>query len=299
MKSSVIAFFMVMVAAVLWGSIGFAQSFMSAAVPVYWIASGRFFVASLFFFLLLILHKNGFDFKNFSSHIWFLLLLAALSITINNFCFFYGVRETGIAIGSVATIGSAPIWAGLLAIFVNRKIPSKSWWLGVCCAAVGVTWMAISQAHSWFIDLVGLGSCLIAGLCYACFSQLSAQLVKQISSQSAMAFSFMLAFLIATLASCLLSPLPNSLSLIDYTVVLYLGVFTTGVAFLLYTRALSRINFNTAVALSLLDPVTAFLLAVFVVHEPIQLNAVCGLLFILFGLRLVMKNELTSSPKEN
>ena len=289
---------MVALAAALWGTIGFAQSFLSQEIPIYWVTTGRFLVASVFFLLAWSWNTKSADFTiKISWKNLLFIIIGALSITINNFCFFFGVRETGIAIGAVATVGSAPIWAGLLSMIFEKLRPSKGWWFGVLFAGVGVTWMAISQANSWFINTTGLVSCFTAGLCYAVFSLMITKLIQSFVSTQAMALCFTLAFVFAGISSSFLSHFP-ALAFKDICLLLYLGVFSTGLAFFLYSNALSKIAFNTAVALSLFDPVTSFLLAVLVIGEPLQLDSVFGLLLILFGLWLVMKNELTSSCKE-
>lgn len=74
-------------------------------------------------------------------------------------------------------------------------------------------------------------------------------------------------------------------------VFIYLGVVPTGLAFMLYTTALRFIAAGTAVAMTLLDPVTSFCLALTVAKEPLEAGALIGLILILLGLRVIAKND--------
>lgn len=279
-------------AAISWGTIGLIQGFVQSSIDATWIVVFRLLFASIFF---IVCSVSTHEYKEFSrrSHgaIVPLILLAALCIAINNICFIYGVRMTGIAMGSASTIGSTPIWAGLLSWIVFKRSPSLRWWRGTILACVGVVVMIVSQASSWHISTVGLISCLIAGFCYSCFTIISGELVKTLSPLSCTTLIFSLALLIALPISLGLSGIPKAVQTLDWLVFLYLGLIPTGVAFLLYTKALQFITANTAVAMTLLDPVTSFCLALAVAKEPLVYTSGIGLIFILIGLRLVTSSD--------
>ena len=85
----------------------------------------------------------------------------------------------------------------------------------------------------------------------------------------------------------------------DLIVVLYLGLIVTGVAYLLYSTALKTVQVSTCVALGLLEPVTAFVLAIVVVGENVNGWATVGLVVILAGLAIVMRSEQQSGQSSN
>ncbi|MBR5458168.1 MAG: EamA family transporter, partial [Burkholderiaceae bacterium] len=91
--------------------------------------------------------------------------------------------------------------------------------------------------------------------------------------------------------SLLLTGLPSNITLTDCYVVLYLGIFVTGIAYLLFSNALTKITATTGVAMSLIEPVTAFFLAILVANEPITWIAFMGLCLILVGLHFVLAAE--------
>jgi drug/metabolite transporter, DME family len=59
-------------------------------------------------------------------------------------CFFAAVHDTGVAVGTVAALGSAPAFAGLGGWLVNRTKPGSAWAVATALAAVGVALMALS-----------------------------------------------------------------------------------------------------------------------------------------------------------
>lgn len=73
---------------------------------------------------------------------------------------------------------------------------------------------------------------------------------------------------------------------------LYLGLVSSGLAYLLFTTALRHVSGATGVTLALFEPVTAFALAVLVVGETPQALAYLGLGAVLLGLLLVVWAEL-------
>ena len=158
--------------------------------------------------------------------------------------------------------------------------------------------MAVDQDDRWYIFTCVLFSCCIAGLGESCFTIISGELVKTLSPVSCTTLIFSLALLMALPISLILSGIPKTVQTLDWLVFLYLGLIPTGVAFLLYTKALQFITANTAVAMTLLDPVTSFCLALVVAKEPLVYTSGIGLIFILIGLRLVTSSARALGKKE-
>ncbi|MCI5896994.1 MAG: EamA family transporter [Candidatus Aphodousia sp.] len=292
MKNAIKASICVVGAALSWGSIGLVQSFAQDSIPAFWIATLRLSIAAVFFLLYSCLAPGGLSFRfRIFKPIYLWVIFASLCLIANNVSFIFGVRSTGIAIGSVVTIGSAAIWAGVLSSALLHKEPNKNWWVGAILATVGAAVMVISQAYSWQVSFQGLVSCLFAGLCYAVFSVCSQRVVREVSVTTGNLSIFIVAGGLALILSLLLVPLPAVLRVTDWFVFGYLGVIATGVAFLLYNRALLSLNVRTAVTLTLFDPITSFLLAVLIAKEPLQWPALVALIFILLGLGLVLHSE--------
>lgn len=281
-------------AAMLWGSAGTAQSFISpVGLNTLWVGTFRLLFACSFFFPLLVLRSKSTAIKQTSNTVYSCrskILLAGLSMAFFNLLFFTGVKEAGVALGSCTTIGSAPLWAGLFEYLLHKKKPTKDWVIGISIAVSGGLSMAISQAQTISLAPLGLGICVCAGFFYSLYSMTAKEIVKNITPLQATSFTFLIAACVASPVAWIASGLP-SINFSDLIIVAYLGIIVTGIAYLLYSTALKIINVSTAVALGLLEPVVAFILAIVVVHEPISLGSGLGLILILFGLSFVLKSE--------
>lgn len=290
---------MVASAAAMWGTIGTIQSILNPEIGLLWICTARFAIAALFFSACLFFNKNASLHKLGFHEVW-MIVLASASIIGNNFCFLYGIRATGVAIGSVATIGSAPIWAAMLNILFGGRIPELKWWIGVFISSSGIAFIALLQSETWKIDTTGLLACFLAGLGYALFTQCLGVLVKKQPIESSTFLIFLLASIFTACLTLYSAPMPSRILPNDVFALIYLGLFATGISFFLYSTALKSIPASTGVALTLIDPLTSFVLALLVLNEPLQLISLAGLAAILIGLFIVMRSDThISSKKEN
>jgi Predicted permease, DMT superfamily len=289
-----------LIAMILWGTAGTAQSFAKNISP-FWIGALRLMLACLIFHSICYFFKRTTAASNastttpqpipYNKTYWKSIAISGLSIGLFNLAFFTGVNLTGIAIGTITIIGSSPIWAGLLQAVIMRQPPSRLWWAGTFCAIMGGVWMIMMQASSWQINYMGLTICLSGGFCYALYTITSKRLVSTNSPLYVTTHTFSVAALVAVSTAFITTGLPT-ITLGNLGIIVYLAVFTTCIAYLLYTNALKTISAPTGVALTLLEPVTAFVLAIFVVKEPINMLAIIGLCLILIGLALVLRSEM-------
>lgn len=278
---------LVLLAAMLWGTTGTAQSLAPAGLSPFWLGALRLCLAGLFFVLLLPLHGRA---ARPQPAAWGRLLLCGLCMAVYNLSFFTGVQRSGVALGTALAIGSSPIWAGLLQIVWLRRWPGPLWWLGTAIGVAGGLLMALERSAvttSWSGHLL----CLLAGLSYAVYALANQQLVRSASVASVNAWVFGLAALLSLpFAAWLAGPLQISPG--GWAVVVYLGWIATGLAYLLFSTGLRSISVATGVALSKAEPITAFVLAMLVVGERPGWQAVAGLALVLLGLWLVVRSEL-------
>jgi drug/metabolite transporter, DME family len=288
---------MVVVAAMLWGTTGTAQSFAPPQLSSYWVGALRLAVGALFFWpVLWIRDRPALTGAALRSLPWRSIALAAVCMCIYNLAFFAGVRSSGIAIGTALALGSGPVWAGLLQALITRTMPTPAWWLGTGVAVAGVVTMAMANGAAENIPLAGVLLCLLAGLSYASYALLNQRMVTGASPAAVTASVFSCAALLAIAGAAGLSGAPQ-LHTDDVAIVLWLGVVSTGVAYLLFSYALRHISAATGVVLALAEPVTAFMLAILIVGEQPGAAGAIGLAAVLAGLWLVVRSELqTHAP---
>lgn len=292
---------LVLIAAVLWGTTGTAQSLAPGLLSPLWVGAWRLALAGGFFLVLLSLRHRATLAPAALVHLpWWPMVGAALCMALYNLAFFAGVRASGIAVGTAIALGSGPIWAGLLQAVIGAGAPNKAWWIGTALAVTGGVLMVTGPAADGpaRFSAEGTALCLTAGLAYAVYATLNQRMVTRAAPATVTGIVFTLAALMAVpLAGWLsgASGWPEVTSRTDLaltlSVLLWLGVAATGVAYLCFSHALRHIPAATGVTLALAEPVTAFLLAVLLVGERPGLTAAIGLLAVLGGLLLVMKSE--------
>ena len=283
---------MVLLAAMLWGTTGTAQTLVPAGLPAHWVGALRLLVAAAFFWIYLLAGFRGQPLGvQFASVRWGWVALAGASVAAYNLTFFAGVQASSVAVGTAIALGSGPIWAGLLQLAVTRRSPSGVWWVGTSFAVVGGGLMVLGSAQQLDIPMIGIGLCLVAGLSYAVYTLVSQRLVVQTPAAVVTLCIFSCAALMAAPVALAVSGAPT-VSLRGWWIMAYLGVVATGVAYLLFTHALSRISATTAVSMCLVEPLTAFCLAILVIGERPPAAAFGGLALVMLGLALVVRAEL-------
>lgn len=286
---------LVLLAALLWGTTGTAQALASGALPAVWFGALRLLVAALFFAVWARLDRTSVA----SIHPPLAsVMVAGLCMAVYNLAFFAGVRLTGVALGTAVALGSGPVWAGLLQALWTRRWPAPVWWLGTAVAVAGGVLMSLSGGATDGLraDPLGLSLCLLSGLSWGCYSLLNAELLRHLPAGRVTLWAFGLAAVLALPLAWWDSGWPV-LQLGDVMAVLYVGLLTAGVAYLLFSHALRHISAATGVTLALTEPVVAFVLAVLVLGESVGGGAVPGLLLVLAGVGLVVRAELRSARR--
>ena len=306
-SSSAVGIAFVSVAAVLWGTTGTAQNRGAGGLSPFWVGAAQLAVSSLFLgALLAVSHRRlrgragqgGAPVQPLLPNpvhlglrpAWF--LLASMGIGGYSIFFYEGVTLTGVAVGTAVAIGSGPIWAGLMQALVLRAPLSALWWAGTLVSVAGGAAMVMARGGAT-LSWSGLALCLLAGLSYAGYALINKRLVTHMSPRVVNFYVFTGAACMAVPIALVQSGLPQW-SLAAVLVVVYLGVVVSGLAHMLFSIGLRSISGPTGVTLSLIEPVAAFVLAVWVVGERQPLQSWLGLLAVLAGLMLVIGAEMRS-----
>jgi DME family drug/metabolite transporter len=271
---------MVAMAATLWGTTGTSQALAPEGVTPLSIGTMRILGGGITL-LILVMLRGGFQ----RGKVWHVptVFFVALCAALYQVSFFGATAVTGVAVGTVVGIGSAPIFMGLLGRIFEGESLSKTWYTASGLAIVGVVLLGMGGDSLVQFNLLGVLLALGAGLSYSLFSLGNKRLLRHHRSDEVMAVVFLL-------GSLMLMPffLMNDVSWIatrgGIVVVLHLGVIATGLSYVLFGRGLKRVNLSTAGTLTLMEPLTATLLGVLVVGEALtRLNGV-GMILIFAGL---------------
>ena len=270
---------LVLMAAVCWGTTGTAQAFAPEGATPLAIGAARLTVGGAALLLWAVVRRS---FQ--AGRVWPVgaTLMAAACMAAYQLTFFAAVDRTGVAAGTVVAIGSGPVIAGVLGWLLYRENPGWAWVVATLLATSGCVLLGLSGG-SVTIDPVGILLAIAAGGSYAVYVFASKTLVAAQRPEAAMGVVF-------ALGAVLLTPL---FFLQDFSwlgevrglvVALHLGIVTTAVAYALFAEALTTTPIATAVTLTLGEPLTATLLGVVVLRESLNATALAGVTFLFVGL---------------
>jgi DME family drug/metabolite transporter len=214
------------------------------------------------------------------------LAVGALGVAGYQLCFFAAVKDTGVAVGTVVALGSAPALSGAGGWLLDRRVPDRSWALATVLACAGVATLALAGGGSE-VSAPGVGLAIGAGASYAAFTLASKRLLDAghgVETVMARLFGLGAVLLIPVL---LFGDLHWVTSAGGAAMALWLGAIPTALAYLLFAAGLRHLPANEVATLTLAEPVTATLLGAVVLGERPGAVAVAGIVVILAGLAVL------------
>jgi drug/metabolite transporter, DME family len=223
------------------------------------------------------------------------LLLAGACVAVYQACFFVAVADTGVAVGTVVAIGSAPAFAGLLSWAVAGERPDWRWGTATAAACAGVCLLVLGGAPGGEASALGVTLALVSGAGYAGYAVSSKRMLDAGGApEGVMAAVFCTGGLLLVPVLVLAGPAglatPGGAALAAY-----LAVVPTAIAYVLFARGLERIGASETATLTLAEPVTAALLGVVVLGERPGAVAALGAVLVLAGVGLLALRPKTAA----
>lgn len=256
-------------AAVLWGTTGTARALAPAEASPLAVGAVRLAIGGSALVLVALLRGTLVPTR------WPILpsLAAALGVAAYQLSFFEGVARAGVAAGTIVAIGSAPLFAGIIAFAALGERPSVRWLAATAIAVGGVVLLSLPRT-GMTVGPLGLVLPLAAGASYAVYATATKALLRGRDHAAVAAVAFG-GGAIALLPVLVTSELHWVASPSGMLVALELGLVATTAAYLLFNRGLARIPVSWGATLSLAEPLTASCLGVLVLGEtltPVQLG---------------------------
>lgn len=276
----------ILVASVLWGTTGTVASFAPAVSPL---AIGAFAMGGAG--VLLFFHALGpiWKVRRLLGEHWLLLGAGGLAVVCYPLAFYTAMRWSGVALGTVVSIASAPLFAVLLEYLISKKRFSLYWLISFLLGAAGILFLVLGQQEGAAgvpegLALLGALLGLIAGLTYALYSWSAKCLIELgVPSRAAMAAMFGLAALV--LLPSLLITGDNLFATGRHTqVALYMALVPMFIGYLCFSYGLRYVEASRATLITLLEPVVAVLLAVGFLGERFSVLGWLGVFLILLSL---------------
>lgn len=282
-------YIIVLIAAVLWGTVGTTQTYLSDGIHPITIAMVRSFIGGGVLLLLALLMKK-IKFKNWS---WKQTIFASITMALFQPLFFMSVNLTGVAVGTVVTIGSSPIFAGLIEWLFLKNNPGRTWAIATMLSIIGCVMLFMSSGETVIVPL-GIVFALCAGIMFAIYTHVSKKLIAREAALPAVAMTF-------TLSGLILLPISLFLGVewiaqsSNWLPIALMGIFGTSIAYILFLSGLQKISSSAAVTLSLGEPLTAALLGVLLIGEYLSFSAWIGVGLLLGGILVVTFKKQTNT----
>lgn len=273
----ILPYIFVLLAAMLWGTVGTTQTFLEGGISSIAVASVRSAIGGGILLIILVFMGK----INFRKWSWKWTILAALTIALFQSLFFTSVRFTGVALGTVITIGSSPVFSGIVEWAIWKRKPNRLWGIATSLAVIGCVLLFVNRGEAT-VHPVGILLALCAGLMFALYTNCSKQLTEREETLPAVAMTF-------TICSLMLIPFSQDgvkwvFSSQNLVPMLFMGLAATSIAYILFLAGLEKISSSSAVTLSLAEPLTAALLGVFLVNEYLSPTSWIGVILLLGGI---------------
>lgn len=275
----------VLVAAVCFGTTGTAQALGPEGIDPVGVGAARILVGGALLAAVALLAARRVPALDGGDRRWSRrpVLAAVAGVAAYQLAFFAAVADTGVAVGTIVALGSAPTLAGLFEWGLSGRRPARRWAVATALACVGVALLALAGGDAQ-VSGPGVLLAVVAGGAYAVYT-LSAKrlLVDGHAPEAVMAVAFGLGAVLL-LPALLFSGAGWLLSADGLALAAFLGVVPTALAYVLFARGLRRLSAAETATLTLAEPLTAGLLGAVVLAEAFTERSVAGAALVLAGL---------------
>lgn len=274
-NNALIGSLQVILAGVCWGSLGiFSSKLLGFGFSSFQITTLRIVTAGMI--VLLLLPSVLPILKKLTAPEWINLVLQSLIGVLGmTLCYFFAVGQVGVSM-AVALLYTAPVFSLVLAkLILSEPITKKSVILGVV-AVLGVGFL---MAGDGFKFNIGVAVGLLSGLCYSLYGILGKKAMAYHHPANLVFFS---SVSISALALLLLPQTYGTygtlFGLSGYAFLLVLGLSVVGTIapFFLYMSALHKLSATKASVFTIIEPLTAIVLAVILLKQPLSSMQMIG-----------------------
>jgi DME family drug/metabolite transporter len=212
------------------------------------------------------------------------VLAAGAAVATYQLTFFEAVHRAGVAVGAVVAIGSGPIASGLLERALGDGWPGGRWLTATVFAIAGIVALSLGGSGHAAGSAQGVALALTSGAAYASYTVIAKRLLRAGAGPvRVMGAAFGVGSLLL-LPVLLLGNTSWLHSMRGVELAAYLAAVPTVLAYLLFARGLRRLTASETTTIVLAEPVTAAILALAVLHEPLGTVALAGVMLVVAGI---------------
>ena len=284
-------FLLVAMGAALWGTAGIAGAFAARYSSLSWpaISSVRLLLGGL---LMLVLTAITGELRRVQRTAESVRRIVATGVAtaIYATAYFQSLPLVGVAVATVVCLGAAPMAVAVYTAIRERRMPSRPTMLALLAALTGLVLVSNPSTptgdHRGFA--LGFALALLSGLAFAASTVVNQRTVPGLTPRPLIATSLTLAGLLSAPLGMLGGADFTTVTAPAWAAIAFLVIFQTMVAYLAYFGGLQAgLPATTAVIVLLIEPLTATVLAVLVLHEQLTLPVLLGMVLLMLAVVLV------------
>jgi drug/metabolite transporter, DME family len=280
---------LIALAAVSWGTVGVVVRSLYESTSLAPIAVGFYRLALSVPALLLALSslgKKAFQIKRKDMPV---IALMGAMLALYQLCYFAAIPRVGVAIATLVTLCTAPVIVALLSVLLLRERLEQSIVTALVIAIVGTFLLVGFQSASGGQVFSGVLLALGSATGYALVALTSRRLSTYHPLQP-VAFGFTVGAVVL-LPFALSTGLTTSLDVSSWLRLLYLGLIPTAFAYVLFTLGMRTTKATVATIVTLLEPLTAVVLAFVLFREQLSATAILGGVLLIAAIVLLSRRQ--------
>lgn len=279
---------LIILAGICWGIIGvFSRNLSGEGFNSIQITASRCLVTAICLALFLFVQDRD-KLKIQIKDLWIFLGTGICSIVFFNICYFTTIKLATLSMASIL-LYTAPCFVMIMSAFLFhekitlRKISALILAFGGCILITGIMGIGGGKVSGWAI-LSGLGS----GIGYALYSIFGSIALKKYHPFTVTAYTFIV-------ASLSLLPFSNGFALVSIISgneaillnILLLGILSTLVPFLLYTKGLEHMEAGKASVMAFIEPMVATMVGILIFKEGLTFQNISGIFLIFLSVLIL------------
>jgi drug/metabolite transporter (DMT)-like permease len=258
-------------------------------------ASIRYFAAISLFWIFTWRRERSFRIERAD---WWLVLLAAGLIFVNQLCFVYGLKF-GAASTMALLLATTPVFIGIVTMALRLDHLSRPFWIGAGVTFAGVALVTVGSGGSFSTDGKGDLLGLATALTWGCYSIVVAELMRRYSPFRISAVVLAIGWVPLVLVS--IPQLSAQQFAFGWKVWLGFAFAVVGPLFLtniLWFTAIDRVGASRAALFNNFQPFFAVVFALLLLSETLHPLEIVGGILIFAGIALerVWSRELVPAP---
>lgn len=288
----VILYVLLLLLSLIWGSSFYFIKIIVEASNPWAVTFLRCLFGALFLLIYILYKKRWFHYNKVP---WFKLILIGIANSAIPWTLI-AYSETMLTSSLTSVLNAfAPIWTLIVGVLFFQSKSTSLQWIGVLTGFIGIFILSeISWGFWQDASLLGFIAMMVTTFCYAWAAHFSKKYLQQIPVEW-IAFGTLLSGVLVSGGGMIFSgQIFDPQILVDPSIlfaVVGLGVFGSGLAYIIFYTILQRGTAEFAILVTYLVPPFAIILGVGLLQEPIGWRLFVGLIFILSGVYIAGRHH--------